>query len=237
MQEADRKALWAVVALLAVIAVEIASQFLPWLRSTAFWTATFTGTLTIFTLLLWYATMRGARDARRGTLEIERAFVFMSRIDLIVELDASTAELKAYKFAPVWRNSGRTPTKRLLSHVSIQRFEHGVPEDFDFPDHWDSDDRANPVFLVGPQSEALAYPVSRPLADLQAVRDGTMRVLMWGWCEYNDSFDGTARHRTEFCNEIKITGAVTDHTKTTFNFYTFPRHNGADADCLKRLQT
>lgn len=86
MQDADRKLLWAGVGVGATIAVEILFSFVnrEWLDSAAFWTAAFTGLLTLSTALLWFVTERTLRHARSDYVASHRPHVRVRRIDHVV---------------------------------------------------------------------------------------------------------------------------------------------------------
>ena len=85
--------------------------------------------------------------------------------------------------------------------------------------------------------QVLAIAVTASLENIKSLQDGSKHMFVWGWAEYDDVFEGTRRHRTEFCNEIVAVGDLNDYLKTSFNFPIYSRHNGADADCMKSAQT
>lgn len=72
-----------------------------------------------------------------------------------------------------------------------------------------------------------------PIDVFQAVQAGTHRLYMWGWADYNDIFEGTERHRTEFSAEILITGSLSD-TVPGLAFVTLTKYNGSDRETMKK---
>jgi hypothetical protein len=72
-----------------------------------------------------------------------------------------------------------------------------------------------------------------------------LEVFLYGWVEYDDVFEGTPRHRTEYCTQIVVEGDVTIHTlpgnpeqpHVPFRYQGHKKHNGADEECIRPLQT
>jgi hypothetical protein len=71
-----------------------------------------------------------------------------------------------------------------------------------------------------------------PVEILDKTRSGRAHVYLWGWTDYDDIFQGTKRHRTEFCVEIIVHGDVRTET-CQFSFPQQGRHNGSDKQCLR----
>jgi hypothetical protein len=80
---------------------------------------------------------------------------------------------------------------------------------------------------------------------MEAIRDGSQSLYLWGWAEYDDVFPGTPRRRTEFCYRIFVMGDPTDATvgnepgpqKVSFRWHLHNSHNGADGECGTPLRT
>ena len=137
--------------------------------------AMFTMVLALSTIGLWIVTFIAARNARRGLTEIERAFVFMDRFNIAVQLDINTKLHRSWSFTPVWKNSGTTPTKRMYCHVSINVFDEDIPPNYLFPDLWDEGKSpSNPIVLIGPKGEASVLDVKHE-PERPAARDGSLR--------------------------------------------------------------
>ncbi len=135
--------------------------------------------------------------------EAERAFVFLNSFE--VHLLGNIVRVM-----PKWENSGPTRTKDMRSRVSWKFFPGAPPSDFPYPDldgmgQPDTSPEERPAF-VGPKSMTFAFPLDIPIVLIEHVRDKQGQILVWGWTEYNDVFDGTLRHRTEFCNELAVLG-------------------------------
>ena len=147
------------------------------------------------------AAERAAKVAETALVTVQRAFVFIDSFDtgmignnLIIH--------------PKWRNSGSTPTKFMTNYVNWKPFEGEPPSGYAFPDLDEhgtivtGKNRKLAKSFVGPNATTLAYALTIPTVTLDAVREGHLRVFVWGWARYQDVFK--ASHITRFCNELKM---------------------------------
>lgn len=74
-----------------------------------------------------------------------------------------------------------------------------------------------PLFL-----DAVEIPISSIAAH---------RVFIWGWADYDDIFDATPRHRTEFCCRVVV--IPQNPAQMMVRFETYRMHNGYDDDCFR----
>jgi hypothetical protein len=75
--------------------------------------------------------------------------------------------------------------------------------------------------------------VDIPVDVFQAVQAGTHRMYIWGWADYDDIFQNTERHRTEFCTEILVTGSLSGAVPG-LSFVTRTNYNGSDGQTMKK---
>src|ERR1700693_2571114 len=75
-----------------------------------------------------------------------------------------------------------------------------IPDGFRFADY--PGGRCTPS-VIGPRSETY-IPVNIAIQDAIAAHERRKRILVYGWLEYNDIFEGSRRHRTEFCYEFEF---------------------------------
>jgi hypothetical protein len=62
--------------------------------------------------------------------------------------------------------------------------------------------------------------------------DEFSHLYVWGWAEYDDVFDGTERHRTEFCYSIGFSDRhAADIVSSDFIRYRHYKGNGVDQEC------
>ena len=178
------------------------------------------------------AAQTSADSAEKTFVTAQRAFVYPKSITKECfgprRLKVAT-EFVEWVFTPEWENSGATPTKRGLSHVSWKRFPKGSgPETIQFGDQWPAaGKRELSRIFVAPKTSISGLPVTISVHEL---RSGDP-CFVWGWIEYDDIFD--QRHRSEFCVEIELRGAPSiDPNAVALRFYRL--HNGADDECYRQ---
>ncbi len=179
---------------------------------------------------------RAAQDQvaiiRTSTVTTERAYVFCERIEAIWTVKYGTEEVTKWAFTPIWRNSGKTPTQYGVSCVNKWHAVNAgdLPIDFTYPNYGPKQ-----RISIGPNAITHASPFELAPEDLQLIRDNKARLYVWGWIEYNDIFDGTERHRSEFCFEVVVT-ANPIYTAGGFRYRTHGPFNGIDDECRYRPQ-
>jgi hypothetical protein len=183
---------------------------------------------------------KSAGTAEHALLRAERAFVFVDGFDLKRWGDD---QFGPYYFITAWKNGGKTWTKRARNYISWLAVppESGPPDDFpDLP----SPIGTVPVtqLLIGPGNKVFGQRIEIPHNFFAAAMEGQCNIFVWGWCEYNDVFPETPRHRTEFCIKIeRLVSIISDVTsgerKAEITFAIYHKHNGADEDCFKPAQT
>jgi hypothetical protein len=216
--------------------------------------ALFTLVLAISTIGLWFVTWQSsidqhrmtrkalvatrrsanaARDqvsiSRRALVDTERAYMFCDHIESNWTVKKETELVIKWTFAIVWRNSGRTPVKDGWSNANEWNGSFGAqfPADFDYPDY------ANPEpMITGPNSIMHAGGFEISIEELEEMRIGLRQMYIWGWCDYNDVFDYTNRHRSEFCFELIVTGNPI-YKEGGFKYRRHGPFNGFDGECFR----
>jgi hypothetical protein len=157
---------------------------------------------------------------------------------------ATHGTVLSWVIIPGWKNSGSTPARHVVCHVSLyyQQGYRRLPDSFDFPERWD--DGEPEVFMVSIAPHGQIGDAARriPIAELMASLQKTKRIFMYGWIEYDDAFPETHRHRTEFCVEIIVrTNPRIDYGKAPQGSRVLPflfsfqgRHNGTEDECSKK---
>ena len=94
---------------------------------------------------------------------------------------------------------------------------------------------------MGPNNTINAGPIDIPTSVFNDALMGNIHLYFYGWCEYDDIFDGAPRHRSEFCLKVvpikRLADTADGFHRSAFAFIFHPTHNGADFDCLKPIQT
>ena len=75
------------------------------------------------------------------------------------------------------------------------------------------------------------------IVDLSKINDGTKKIYVYGWVEYNDVFPDTPRHRTEFCSQIVRVGDYLRAEGVPLGLHSYEQYNGADDECLFKVMT
>lgn len=87
----------------------------------------------------------------------------------------------------------------------------------------------------------IAGPFAIPMNIISDAIIEKIYLYFYGWCEYDDVFQGTSRHRTEFCLKLvpiqRLSDAVEGAKRSAVTLRYHPEHNGADNDCLKPIKT
>lgn len=191
-----------------------------------------------FTATLWYATSAQAAITRESLVANKRAFVFASAFTQFYELDPVNGRHN-WRFRPHWRNSGDTPTKRLIIHTNCELRNTQLPHDFNF----DYATTNTGQGFLGPKFEQLGgiapMPPDAPITpqDILDVQAGRKYLYLMGWAKYYDVFPNTPPRITRFCWQILPFGdpaafVPNDPAHTlTFSHVFSPRGNCADEEC------
>src|ERR1700738_2911812 len=171
------------------------------------------------------------KSPKRPWFTAARAYVSVRLIRLIAI--SSVDKITALDATVILENTGNTPTKNMIYHTSMKISDGDIPGDFDFPDLGPRQPRRSfiaPKTWVG----TFDFPIGRE--ELIASQAGHRRIFVWGWADYDDTFAGTPRHRTEFCSEIfALSGvALVGHSEQWARASQYGRHNAADAECQQR---
>jgi hypothetical protein len=156
-----------------------------------------------------------------------RAYVTFEKIEINWASD-STGTVQAF-----WTNTGHTPTQRGIARVALRIETTELPGDFNYPDV--DSEPASSISLGGGQTQS-AFTLSRiKLSDIERIEPGIYFINAWGWIEYNDVFENTKRHRTEFATALHVLGGVTGNKQIVWEGR--GPFNGADGDCYRQPTT
>jgi hypothetical protein len=192
-----------------------------------------------FTGTLWFATNKHAELARETFVADKRAFVFTDNFRPFWEQIPGGGY--NWRFRPIWKNSGDTPTSRMRLYSACELRNTPLPKGFDF-----NQAVVPGTGLLGPKSEGFGgitpLPANQPAitpANIQDVQAGRMFLYLWGWARYFDIFPGTEEHLTRFCWLILPFGDPTTYDPTQppgpmtlrFDHILHFEGNCADEDC------
>jgi hypothetical protein len=178
--------------------------------------------LIVATAALWVLSFLQARDlraavvavqeasaaARKGVELMQRALVVTQRATVIagepkaVWLRDAGGRLVGCRLLVTWHNVGNTPTKEMIAAVAGQTAEKPPSQASALPD---ANVRRQPA-IVGPNAVISSAYVNLPIGLVADILHRRAYYLFAGWAEYNDVFDGTPRHRVEFCYWLEFEG-------------------------------
>jgi hypothetical protein len=154
----------------------------------------FVGAVTVVVLIvhaiIFYRTDETSRAA-------QRAFVAVRQI--VVDPLISPDQTPIYKFSFGWENSGSTETVDLVTgsrfaiapNISLPKFENGRKR------------------VLLPKGMFEEFAVQLGGSEINAIRDGKIRVFILGWATYADVFD--LKHVTLAC--YQLTASDVDYLK------------------------
>jgi hypothetical protein len=156
------------------------------------------------------AAKESADIARQQLEKAQRAFILLKRIDASKILDPTRVRVVAYRFQPIWENSGLTPTADARSHTNLWWQIIPIPKGFWFLPF---NSTGEIPFVLGPRAEMGGFPLEIAVDVLAKISIGEAHMYFYGWAIYHDTFEGTPEHRTRFCSElINISGDLTNPT-------------------------
>jgi hypothetical protein len=168
-----------------------------------------------------------ARIAREALIAVDRPFVRFGLTDLNVSMIAyeeNTRLPQALLFSLPVINDGNTPTKNLRIHVNIHVADTELKTDFGFPD---LGDRSEVTFLsIPPKGKIYSTHLRLERLNFEAVEKEQRYLYFYGWATYNDIFEGTGLHRTEFCYQVSMLRLDGDKLNYSLAFLRF--HNSVE---------
>jgi len=126
----------------------------------------------------------------------------------------------------VWQNTGNTPAENVQHYAWI-----GVGEDI--PASFGERDQPGDPSVVGTAVRLYSGTLDVRQDEIADIVSGKLKLFLWGWVEYDDVFDETPRHRTEYCAVMR---APTGPHRAP-DFYNVGPFNGSDGGCSRPPQT
>jgi hypothetical protein len=209
---------------------------------TAFFTLVvglFTAALWRSTRALWDVTNSTLRHSERTAIRELRAYVSVKELEMqpfhgpdVLSIASAVGvvagPIHRFRICAFLANGGQTPTRKALVNVNHVLRDDKLPDGFDYPD---GDVTETATIGVGGIFGTPGIFVS--IADVDKVKVKAKRLFFWGWVDYNDVFEDTPRHRTEFCYDVTA-DAFEDRGKIFLRFPAHGRYNGADGDCVRQ---
>lgn len=209
-------------------------------RVIAAWTVVLgiaTSILGVATVKLWRSTDRLVEGAERTAERQLRAYVSVKEIKMEGYRFASVigvggteilGQIHNYRISVVVENVGATPTRFGLGNINWELRDDELPDDFQFPDGGIVEFAA-----IGARGTFNTPDFFMTFSNIEKVIAKQKKLYVWGWIDYNDVFEDTPRHRTEYCFDIRP-DVVPDGRNIYMRFPTHGRFNGTDGDCLRQ---
>jgi hypothetical protein len=181
-----------------------------------------------------------AEVSQNALVNVQRAFILAEDAKLIkAAIDAGEVP-QAYFVSVMWINKGTTWAKHCSQWTGITITPDDLPNTHDFFTASGENALAIPrAAVIGPGGNLRSSPIKIDAHLISILMSTNTKLYFYGWFEYDDVFDGTERHRTEFCFKFAPMHSIEADGRGTveghFQYHT--GHNGADDDCMFPLRT
>jgi len=156
-----------------------------------------------------------------------RAYVSFQGIDINwASDDSGTVQV-------IWKNTGQTPIRKGITQINLRIENAELPKYFDYPDL--EKESPSRVALGGSQEQSSYTNQRITKTDIARIEPLITFIDAWGWIEYNDGFESTKRHRTEFSAKLKILGGRDGQKQIVWDGGNV--FSGADEDCYRKPTT
>ncbi len=203
-------------------------------------TAVATIAIAIFTGTLWNATQKMMEGGEKTFKATERAFIYIDEIkpELTTALDGNSSAIDhlpdkygsepglfitRFAVQPRWKNSGRTPTKKMAIQVNWSGPDGSLPTEYIY--------KTGPeVFFLAPNaveaSGVIEMPPAQALIDYGALgcSGPEPKIFVWGRADYEDIFGEP--HFVEWCYQLRFERY--DGKKVRASFILWGEHNRTD---------
>jgi hypothetical protein len=167
---------------------------------------------------------QSAKIAEKSLVLTQKAFVFVEDIIADKVPFGDPSQKGNCRITVVLKNSGGTRPENILCNIAYDAFPDEMPmkKIFEIPDE-DEPIRA----VIGPQASFYSFykDLSIGILAVDLIQYKNIAYI-WGWIDYDDVFEGTPRHRTEFCYEITLIG----EGRIGFRLL----YQGADNECYRQ---
>lgn len=140
------------------------------------------------------AALRRANDINRDSVVATgRAYVMFRGLNLTGALTSDDPSQSRFRVNPIWENVGNTPTQDMEIYTNPAKPVRTIL-DMTMPKTPDISQG-----LLGPHATGFGGSSYVSGQDLLDIRDGKLRLYIWGWTRYHDVFPSTPERMTRFC--------------------------------------
>jgi hypothetical protein len=172
----------------------------------------------------------GNRINRETLVSVQRAFISYNGIDPMIPplgtMNSADKTPKTIGFKIALENHGSTRAKNVRMYGSYTDLPTEASiEKFRFPPPLTNE--LVPV-VFGPKENHSTTPLT---VNFESLRSTEHRFVFWGWVTYNDIFENTPKHLTEFCRILNAFSFSKSKVEVRADFRTCPRYNCTDDEC------
>jgi Flp pilus assembly protein TadG len=130
---------------------------------------------------------------QQGLVAANRAYVMFRGLNLAGAVAGDNPTASKFRINPVWENIGNTPTKDMTLYTNPAK-PVSIILDMTMPKTPDISQG-----MLAPHTNGMGGSSYVTGQDLLNIRDGKLRLYIWGWTRYHDVFPGTPERQTRFC--------------------------------------
>jgi hypothetical protein len=161
-------------------------------KSSAFWTAIFTGLLCIFTYLLYEV----SKESTETSKEQAKAVVSFGGFAMGPAINDQNGWM-GQQFQINWFNNGLLPGKTATFQQGLNTFYGDLPKTYDFPLEGEKIQG-----IVPPRGQFSTF-INIPKTQLEDAWRGKAKLFVWGTVVYKDGFADDPIRVSEFCSDIQ----------------------------------
>jgi hypothetical protein len=180
------------------------------------------------------AASRQVHLSRHALISTDRAFLFPKGCVLQASTSVESKQIQHWLIYMQWENTGKTPPRYVRTQSVRTILPSRLPNDFDFSSFYVV---ADIQLLIPPGNIIQSDRFIITLEQMDDIIAGKQHLYFFGWIEYDDVFEGTPRHRTEFCHYMTGSGNPRNQETFSYRFSFHRKHNGADEECDYPLKT
>ncbi|PWE57274.1 hypothetical protein DEM27_06455 [Metarhizobium album] len=166
--------------------------------------------------------------ARETAARELRPYVTFDSWSLEYKLDANGG-IESWLVKVTWKNTGISPATSVRAKATHDIREEELPTHFSFPDRV-GDESAGSLGKDGTVSTCTEFI---PVAEIQAILDGSTRLFVWSWVEY-EGFEAERIYRSEWHSELHLwNGPATNQDLKGSNGLR-EQFNGSDEHCFRQ---
>jgi len=208
------------------------NQYQKWTLFFTFLIVIITAVYAVFAVGQWYESVKNNLSNAQNIISLQRATVVYDHMVATSHADIYKSGKYGIIISPRWQNVGNTQTKNLQVYFSdlIKTPKEIGDPDFQRPPN-DKPTRS----VLGPKCGINGAERVLMGDDIKKIIAGEMFVTVWGEATYNDIFQNTKPHITQFCFHISSIGYPRGHSDKAvmIGLSTCPTHNCMDDECNK----